>query len=394
MSDLNLEITELKPALISGPLLSHYLGRVVLELPDILNFSYLSVRFSLQGSGERLGRITFHENGGAPGHDGPPLELEVLFRQLTEIKNLLGEAREAGEYQLEEFGRPARLIIHLTRNSVLDDIRADLDLPPAPRKLELDLAIEQDWGFLEFSYEEICSGNGEELARQTEEAKAGLISWVQDFLPYYQWQGVNQAPPPGALATRFGFIKPLENRPDMAGDYYASFEMPRDDDEKSTLDFLTFTVKTSAAANTEIRAGNRRVGGHQGYESRKLSRLDESSDPNPLPGKELVLYLEWQDLSEAKQVSSEATYDAALYASVTREELDDLSYYLGLWNALLDSVQGLDQTAVSESGPPDETAEDLTEGFKSAPETISAGDDAEDEADAESPKAGGANGPQ
>lgn len=324
----------LAPAEFDAELKEHYLGRVGLSLPGSLDLSYLSVNFSPPREGEAGPRISFHESPGT-SH-----ELPKLFKRSTEIKSFLGQVRLIGEEDLEIFSRPARLISHLTRDSVLDDLRLDLDLPPSPDKLEMDLAIREEWVLLEFSYErELRAEEMKDLKQLQAEAGNELLDWVRAFLPHYRWIGRNESPPANSLATRYGFITPPEGGDGLRANFYSSFEIIRAPEEKSSLDFLTLTARGFPDKSAKRPRPGRMVGGHLGEERKKISGLEEISDPIDPLDKEAILYLEWLDASTAVPTNFNPDYDIALYASATKEELGDLPYYLGLWDIMLNSVR-------------------------------------------------------
>ena len=416
MSEQFIDISEPEAAEINEPLKTHYLGRAALDLPHSLELGYLSVKFKAPGrsgfkraeateeepaSGgqsapedlENCPLITFHESSGGPETEDRVADPADILKSSTEIKSLLGQATALGEEELSEtFGRPSKLIIHLTRSTILDDIRSGLDLPPAPDKLEIDLVLKEDWGLLEFSYElELRPDEPREIAILKEDAMHDLIGWVQAFLPRYHWTGLNEKPPEKALATALGFIEspeePAPDDPEVGGDrasarstdrsiteatldhcsawnadFYGNFSLILER-PGSTLDFLTFTARGLPRPLLHSPAGGRKVGGHPGEESKNFTRLGEiaaearqkkKAGGSPKPGPddapaeltdrpsssgETAVYLEWEDYSQYRPDNFKPLYDAALYASAAKEAPGELAYYLGLWEVMLNSIR-------------------------------------------------------
>lgn len=332
-------IPQLEAAVIHDPLCRHYLGAASLQLPWSMDLSHLSVKFTLNEMADNSPTITFYESAPPkrPGEREP--ELPELFQHSTAIKEYLGQAKPLGPQQDVAYflDRPARLIRHLTRATLLDDIRDDLALPPSPDKLEMDLAVRLDKVFLEFAYERELAGDElERLDQLAEESQLALLVWVKNFLALYTWTGRNEPPPPGSLATRFGHLSPGFLQAVPQGDFQASFAFDEDQPDLPSLDFFCFTARSRPPREAPEEAGHNRVAaGRPGRETRAVNLIGEESDPLT------ALYLEWTETVRQQPDNSNPIHDAALYASAPYGEAGRLSYCLGLWELMLDSVKRL-----------------------------------------------------
>lgn len=338
-------------AAIHEALKTYYLGRASIKLPESLELNYLSVKIRLNES-LRKTVVTFHETTGGLDANGRIAEPSEMLNNSTEIKSLMGEASPLGEEELGGlFDRPAKLVIHRTRSTILDDIRSDLELPPAPDKLEIDLALKEDWGLLEFNYEqELKPTDLPELDRLKTSAQNDLLNWLRSFLPCYLWTGRNEKPPAGALATAYGFLRcgqPLDggkNQDDnqrlfFSGDFFGNFTFRGKRGHDSNLDFLTFTARSGPTALKAAPAGGRKVGGHPGEESRNFNWRSSNAQTTGKTQNSETLYLEWEDRSSHPPDNFHPLYDLALYAALPMDRPDERARYLALWETLLDSVQ-------------------------------------------------------